>query len=314
MFGGYVKVAGDAKFNGPLSAIGYINVARDLYVNGNVTLIGATSVGRDLHQPSGRTFLTFPDVSGSTDHTPFTIDPPCDCNPGDIVDVAGIVDDAHMHNDNADVGLADTALEGVAGIGRTITLPCGRFYLTAITGLGDITVHLTGRTALFVEGDVDALGVFNIDLDPGAELDLFIKGNLASIGAGSYGDRSAPARSRIYVGGSGDVVLVGASGFVGNVYAPHALITAIGATTVYGSLFGGRIDMPGYLSVHYDRAILDVDHDCPPPPGCDMCGGDGCVDHTACIAGACAPCTMDSDCCPPLVCYPATGTCGPLLI
>ena len=77
-------------------------------------------------------------------------------------------------------------------------------------------------------------------------------------------------------------------------------------------MFGRVIDMPGYLNMHYDRAILDVDVDCP-PDGCAMCGGDGCSDHTACVGGACVSCTADADCCAPLVCYP-DGTCGSLLI
>jgi hypothetical protein len=44
-----------------------------------------------------------------------------------------------------------------------------------------------------------------------------------------------------------------------------------------------------------------------------MCGGDVCPDRRACIGGECASCTSDTDCCPPLVCYP-DGTCGSLLI
>lgn len=102
------------------------------------------------------------------------------------------------------------------------------------------------------------------------------------------------------MGGTGDVTIVGADGFVGNVYAPHARITAVGATTVYGSLFGREIDMPGYLDVRYDRSILDVDEDCPETDtGCETCGGTGCADHTACIAGECTDCTTDADCCAP---------------
>jgi hypothetical protein len=313
-FGGYLKVGGDARFAGNVNAAGYIDIARDFWVLGNVTNIGLLSVARDLHQPSGRTLATFPDIGGSTIHGSFTVDPPCDCLPEDIVDISGIVAEGMLHNDNADVGLSTSVLSNVVGIGVDITLPCGRYYLDRIGGLGSITVHVPGRTALFIGGDVDALGVFDIDLGSDGELDMFIAGDLLSIGAGSYGDRARPAATRIYVGGTGDVTVVGASGFVGNVYAPHARITALGSTIVYGSLFGNEIAMPGYLDVHYDRAILDVDADCPPPDGgCEMCGGAGCTDHTACIAGECTSCTADADCCAPLVCYP-DGTCGSLLI
>jgi hypothetical protein len=312
-FGGYLDVAGDARFGGNVDAASYIHIHRDFWVEGNVTNIGYLQIDRDLHQPTGHTLLTFPSIGGRTVHTPFTVDPPCDCSPSGLVDIAAIVDYGRAHNDNADVMLDPGALSNVIGIGVDLTLPCGRFYVNSIGGAGSITLHVHGRTALYVGGPVDALGVLNVDLGTEGELDVFIAGDLVSIGAGSWGDRSRPAASRIYVGGTGDVTLVGASGFVGNVYAPHARITAVGATTVYGSLFGGRIDMPGYLDVHYDRAILDVDADCPPPPGCSCSPGATCTDHSACIGGACTGCTTDADCCAPLVCYPG-GHCGALLL
>ena len=313
-FAGYLEVGGDARFGGNVDAISYIDIKRDLWVQGDVTNIGLLEVDGDVHQPSGRRLATFPRIGGSRISSPFTIDPPCRCGPSELVDIDGIVAAGVLENDNSDVALDPRMLEAVAGLGVDITLPCGRYHLTSIGGLGSITVHVPGRTALFIDGDVNALGVFDIDLGPDGELDMFIRGNLLSIGAGSYGDRARPAATRIYVGGSGDVTIVGAAGFVGNVYAPHARIIAAGATDVFGSLFGREIDMPGYLRVSYDRAILDVDRDCPPPEdGCGCGPGEGCPDHSGCVGGMCAACSSDADCCAPLVCYP-DGTCGPLLI
>lgn len=314
-FAGYLRIRGDGRFGGDISAIGRVDVYRDLWILGSVALTVEANVTGDLHQPTGRLF-GFPtsSVGGSTIRSAFTVERPCACDPSEIVDIAGIVAAGRAENDNADIGLMPGVLDPVIGLGVDIELPCGRFYLSGISGLGDITLHVNGRTALFVDGDVNALGVFDIDIGPDGELDMFIGGQLLSIGAGSYGDRNRPARTRIYAAGGGDVTIIGATGFVGNVYAPNARITAPGATTVYGSLFGRQIDMPGYLDVHYDRAILDVDVDCPPPTGgCEMCGGIGCSDHTACILGACTGCTSDADCCAPLVCYP-DGTCDSLLI
>ena len=315
MFGGYLDVDGDASFGGPVSAAGYIHVHRDLHADGNVTCLGAVTVDRDAYLTPGHNLITFPDVGGSTTHTSFTVEPPCDCTPTGIVDIGAIVDYGRAHNDNADVPLDPGLLSNVLGIGVDITLPCGRFYVDSIGGIGGITLHVHGRTALYVGGDVNAIGALDVDLGTEGELDVFIAGNMLSIGAGSWGERSRPAASRIYIGGTHDVTLIGASGFVGNVYAPNARITAVGDTEVYGSLFGGSITMPGYLSIHYDRAILDVDVDCPPPPGdCSCDPGRGCVDHHACIGGTCEACTSDADCCAPLVCYPSTGLCGSLVI
>lgn len=313
-FGGYLVVDGDARFGGRVNAAGYIQVHRDLWADGNVTCLGAVTVDRDAHLTPGHNLITFPDVGGSTSHSSFTVEPPCDCTPEGIVDIGAIVDYGRDHNDNADVMLSPSLLANVVGIGVDLTLPCGRFYVDSIGGLGSITLHVHGRTALYVGGDVNALGVLDVDLGTEGELDVFIAGNLLSIGQGSWGEQSRPAATRLYIGGSSTVTLIGASGFVGNVYAPNATITAVGDTEVYGSLFGGNISMPGYLSIHYDRAILDVDRECPPPTECSCDPGQGCVDHTACIGGSCSACTSDADCCAPLVCNTTSGACEPLLI
>lgn len=313
-FGGYLDVHGDASFGGPVRAAGYIHVHRDLHADGNVTCIGQVSVDRDAFLTPTHNLITFPDVGGHTYHQAFSVPPPCDCSPTGIVDIASIVAYGTTHNDNADVSLDPAMLDPIIGIGVDVTLPCGRFYLNAISGLGSVTLHAHGRTALYIGGDVNALGVLDVDLGTTGELDVFIGGNLLSIGQGSWGERARPAATRIYVAGAGTVTLVGASGFVGNVYAPNATITAVGDTEVYGSLFGGVVNMPGYLSIHYDRSILDVDMDCPPPPGdCSCSPGEGCTDHQACISGACSDCHSDADCCAPLVCEPG-GHCGSLLI
>jgi hypothetical protein len=311
-FAGYLRVGGDLMMGSGLDVAGYINVHRDTWLNGNTTALGLIQIGRDLHLTPGHTAPLIATIGGRTITAPFTIDPPCDCAAPDLLDIAGIVANAQTSNDNASVGLDPASLSNVAGIGVDITLPCGRFYVNSVGGLGAITVHVPGRTALFVGGDVNAIGAFNVMMGPTGELDLFIAGDLLSIGAGSFGNQSRPAATRIYVGGTGDVTLVGASGFVGNVYAPRSRITAIGGTTVYGSVFGRLIDMPGYFEVHYDRSILDVGADCPPPPGmCSQCSGT-CAGHHACVGGMCTGCHTDGDCCAPLVCYP-DGTCQPLI-
>ena len=264
-FLGYFVTGGDLKVASAVSVTdlgftaGYIDVGRDAAVNGNIVLFGYANVGRDLVQPAGALPPLVANVTGQRVVSPVNVADPCKCQPDEIVDIAALVDDAAITNDNNTVQppLDPALLTGVVGLGIHVTLPCGRFYLNAITGVGDINLHITGRTALFVAGDVASIGHFNVEIDPGGELDLFIKGNLVSIGAGSFGSKDRPAASRVYVAGTGDVLLVGADGFVGNVYAPRANIRGIGATTVYGSLFGNNIIIPGYLSTRYDLDILD---------------------------------------------------------
>lgn len=193
-------------------------------------------------------------------------------------------------------------------------MPCGRYYVNQIGGLGGVTLRIQGRTALFVGGDVWATGLFKVELDPGAELDLFIQDDFVLTGAARFGDRTRPAAMRIYVGGTGDVAVAGYGDFVGNVYAPTANITVAGLGVVHGSLFGKNINAPSALMVHYDESILEVGDDCPedPPDGdtCKQCGD--CGNGSACVAGTCGECAQDSDCCAPLVCN--RGTCGQIQV
>ncbi len=340
-FAGYLAVGGDMRFGGDLTAAGYIRADRDAYFAGNVTVPGYMEIHGDLHQPLGMRLLTVPNITGQTHSEGVAIPPPCACGANDLVDVGRLVDMAATNNDNASVSLDPNALASVLGIGQDLTLPCGRFYLNSIGGVGAIHLVVHGRTALFVGGDVNAIGAIDVDLGESGELDLFIKGNLVTIGATSFGDRNRPAASRIYVGGQGEVVLVGAQEFVGNLYAPQSLIRAPGATSVRGSLFGRNIQMPGYLNVVYDRDIIHAGDSCdrprpPPPPqnpstpggppmtnpspppsgpsggNCNQCSN-SCGNHACTGPGTCGNCATDADCCAPLVCYP-DGTCGSLLI
>ena len=64
-----------------------------------------------------------------------------------------------------------------------------------------------------------------------------------------------PAATRIYVAGSEDIVLVGASAFVGNVYAPNAKLTAPGYLRAYGSFFVRDFDVAGYAHIAYEEFL-----------------------------------------------------------
>lgn len=313
-FAGFLRAGGDLRLGGDAEAAGYIDVARDAWLAGDVTVPGYVAIHRDLHQPAGRSMLTVLDVAGETRSEPFTVAPPCPCAPSEIIDVRRVVADARGANDNAAIGLDPGALANVVGVGVEIELPCGRFYLDAIGGLGGITLRLDGHTAIFVDGDVEAIGALDVVLGPRGELDLFIAGDLKTIGAGSFGDRRRPAASRIYVDGDGEVALTGAAEFVGNLYAPGSRITSIGAAFVHGSIFGREIEIPGALSVVYDRQILEVGDDCgDPDDGCDEPCDRDCPGGLTCVEGGCGECRSDDDCCAPDVCLP-DGTCGSLLI
>jgi hypothetical protein len=172
-------------------------------------------------------------------------------------------------------------------------------------------------------------GALWFDLAPGAELDLFIKGNLVLTGATAFGNVTRPADFRVYVGGKSEltgtpsaVLLTGAQLFGANLSAPNSFINSEGAMFVRGSIFGKNIHADAAIHVDYDREVLERadDEQCLPPPpdgeepppectsSCDeSCGSQACID------GSCGACDSDDDCCAPLICH-ENGRCGPLFL
>jgi hypothetical protein len=185
-----------------------------------------------------------------------------------------------------------------------LDLPCGRFRFDSIGGSGSLQLGVHGRTAMFVDAQVDlSLIDFQLSLDPGAELDVFVHTNLVL--STKLGDPARPAAVRVYVGGSADIALP--SAFGANLYAPNANISI--ATQAAGSVFGKTVYVPELSYIRYDRAVLTQGNKCDLPATCEKCSG--CSSGAACMAGTCGPCATDDDWCLPLVC--SQGSCQPLV-
>jgi hypothetical protein len=236
--------------------------------------------------------------------------------PEHLLDVEKLVKTYAVVNDNAEVGFDADALKNFAAQ-KTIDVPCGRFYLTAMTGNAAVTLKVSGRAALFVGGDINLAGGLAIELTTAtAELDLFVEGGLSVSGSLNFGDGKTPSRIRLYAGGQNDIQLSGSARFDGNLYAPKARLVTSGNTEVFGSLFARSVSASGSMTVHYDRAILRAGQDCPkaPPPGAGQPDCKTCRDcnNQACIGGKCGQCRTDADCCAPLTC--SKGTCVPRIL
>jgi hypothetical protein len=265
-FGGYLKSGQDVLFNPRFDVAGLVEVGRDAWLASAVRAFGRVEIGRDLYRSASAGFqgIALVDVGGAEHTQAVDIEPPCACAPEQIIDVAALVAAAESDNDNAAAGLDPDAFDVVVGIGADIRLPGGRYYVDQVGGLGSVTLHVGGDTALFVAGDLVTTGLFRVELEPGAELDLFVRDDLVVTGAALFGDPARPAATRIYVGGTGDVAIAGASAFVGNLYAPTANVLIGGVGRVEGSLFGKNIVAAGFLSVGYDESIQERGEDCPP--------------------------------------------------
>jgi hypothetical protein len=310
-FIGYVETDGDLRLAGAATIPGYTKVSRNGWLEGSFTDLGPATVTGDLHHQGS--VLAIPlSVGGANTMAPVTVTPPCPCGPNNILDVAAIVAQGQSSNDDTAVGLSPSAWTNVLTIDK-MTLPCGRYYLDSIRIAGSLEITLTGRVALFIGADITVIGNLQFILANNAQIDIFITNDLNLVGLAVFGNKSHPADTRIYVGGSGNVNLVGAGEFVGNLYAPSSTVTAPGYLDVYGSVFADDFQIPGYADFNYDSAITQVGNNCPPvniPGECGQCGD--CTNGLACVSGKCAACTQDSDCCGQLAC--TAGQCVPLLV
>ncbi len=309
-FIGYLEAYGDLRLAGSATVPGYTKAHRNGWLGGNFTDIGPADFGGDLHH-QGSVVAVPLSVGGTNSSGPVTVTPPCPCGSKNILDVAAIVAQGQAKNDNAAIGLDPAAWTNVLTI-DTVTLPCGSYYLNSIQIGGSLTLQVTGRVALFIGADITVLGELQVQLSSTAEIDIFIKNDLNLVGYALFGDKSRPADTRIYVGGSGDVNLVGAGGFVGNLYAPSSRVTAPGYLDVYGAVFCNDFQIPGYADFEYDEAITQVGNNCPPvtiPGKCTQCGS--CTNGLACVGGHCGACTQDTDCCGQSVCE--NGVCTVLI-
>lgn len=277
-------------------------VSEDAYVEGNIGgLVPLMTIDGDLHIPNGKTIKA--NVNGQIIKGMVDVQTPCDCS--DPVDIAGIVAGFKNDNDNDENGVDPTALQDL-GLIKDIELPCGRYFFTEITSLLALTITATGRTVIAVEGDLTDVGIFDLEIAPGAEVDLFVAGDVEFANLAALGDPNRPAALRIYV--AGDVTF--ASGFQlgGNLYAPNTIFNSAGLGDVWGSLFVQGIQLIDLFAIHYDAAVLEQTGCLDPGGECGDCHD--CLNPTPkCDKGECVPCEVDADCCPPFLCM--GGQCLP---
>jgi hypothetical protein len=319
-FLGSLYVRGDLRVGGNMSVVGAATVWRDAYLAGSFTGLGLFSVyGRLVHAgPVMGTLL--PPPPGGNQQEAVTITPPCPCGDSDLLDVAGLVDNAQSDNDNS--GLSPDVLAAING-NQELAL-CGRIYLSEISGTGDVLVHVNGPSAVFIDGSINLQGSLTFRPVAGAELDVFVRHDVSVKGPISLADQTPPTASdqtppatppsagRMAVGGSQPIPLAGPA-FVGNLYAPRARVTAATAIEVVGAIFASDFQGASSALFVFDRSIVNVGGNCSapqPPPGlCSPC--EWCTGGTACVGGVCTLCQSDSDCCGQSACE--NHTCVPLI-
>ncbi|MGE5784434.1 MAG: hypothetical protein ACM3ZE_07575, partial [Myxococcales bacterium] len=231
-FVGYLVTRGDLRVAGNVEVAGYTSVARNAWLGGSFTGWGPFTVTGELHH--AQAVSAFPLSAPADRLEPVTIFNPCPCEPEQLRPIEQLVETSQQQNDNLAYGIDVQSLTAVSSDAQ-LALPCGKFYLSQISGTGNVVVRVGGMTALFIDGSISLNGSLQIELAPGAEIDIFVKGSLAVAGSITLGTQERPAASRLFVAGADDIVLN--SPFVGNLYAPRARVLATGRLDVYGSIF-----------------------------------------------------------------------------
>jgi hypothetical protein len=287
-------ISRDLWSGGDVTSGGIYQNGGDLHSAGNVTVqSGSLAVVGKVHLAPGKSAAGVTSGGGTVSEN-VTVVPPCDC--GAPLDVPSLVAPFKTSNDDAAAGVTPGALHQPAA---PVALPCGRYYFDDIAG-GDVTLQLSGRTAIFIGGDVGVLGTMAVDLAPGAELDLFVAGSFSLTGTAALGSPSNPSKVRVYVGGTtfdlSATVSVGA-----NLYAPNANLAVASSFEMSGAIYAKSLAFSGDFTIHYDESVVGT-VGCQPPGGscktCNDCSGA----TPACKGGTCVACVTDSDCCAPLQC------------
>ena len=226
---------------GPLEgATATVEVAADAAVNGRIDL-GGLQVAGTLTQAPGESFqvATAPSV-GELRSAAVTVAPPCACDPSALLDVG-----AHVR---AAAQRVMPLAEGENPAGR-----CAEFWFDGGT-VDTLALQIAEPTALYVGADlqVDAL---TIETAPGAELDLFLEGNLRVTGSFVLGSPDGGV-VRLHVGGTGTIDLAGGGELHGALYAPNAELVLSAPLTVTGALFTRRVAAAAAVTVHADPRVL----------------------------------------------------------
>lgn len=301
--GGTLWVSGSGNYSssGPASV-----VDTDLHLGGSWKASTPFTVAGAAYTVGSLSGVT---VKGKT-NTVTSVTPACDCAENQLVPVADIVQaHASPNNDNAAIQLDEKVFEK-PGSPLRLDLPCGNFYFTNITPSLALTIHVHGRTAIYVAGDVSASSPLAFTLEPDAELDVFIGGTLKTSDTFVFGSPNYPALSRLYVAGTDKIALSSDVRLAGEFYAANSEQVIWSAKNdIYGAVFAGNFRSSDVTNIHYDLAVLHAG---------DHCGGGGecgsCQDchNQACKGGVCGACENDNDCCAPLVCQ--GGTCAPEVV
>lgn len=245
-----------------LSFVGEMSVGRDLSVGGNLDGVGTLSVGGALAVAGENRVIG---DRGATRLAPFAgpVASPCGCNPATFLDVVERVKDARTANENATRGIGTTKLSSIGA--TSLKLTSGSYYFEDAESVGQLTLEIEGAVAVHLDGDLRFVGDGNFVLAPGATLDLFIAGDVQSVGR-LVAEGADPSAVRLFIGGESPVVMsVGQKRFRGAIYAPTASLQYVGDVEIDGAVLTRKLAGVGDLRINQWTPVDNIPEDCLDP-------------------------------------------------
>jgi len=284
-------IAGALRVQGDLGVSGLTRIGSDAWLGGLLLGDGVLIAAGDLHQLGASVALSPQTGAPLVDHAgelvsgEFSIDPPCVCEDAGALRIEAAVARAVVDHDGQSAGFAPSALADLPP-DQSLSLPPGRLYVEQIRAAGDLTLRVTGRTTLFIAGDLIVHGALRAELSPTAELELWVAGGMAVTGPLALAPRERPSAARMFVAGPfiGEPGPAGPPGdeiveqlptpaqrenpdaeWVVNLYAPRFDLSLGRDTDVYGALFVRALLSIGDVRIHHDPLVLERTSECHEP-------------------------------------------------
>jgi cytoskeletal protein CcmA (bactofilin family) len=235
----------------PLHVTGSVAVDRTASLSSDVAIEGDLRYGSLLYETGTKEAAVRSSVQSTTT---------CQLPSSLSLDVAASVQARAKDNDN------DQASEELAQLARwngeqSITLPCGRYYLSEIDGDGSMTVNAMGNIVLFVDGSVSAKQGLQIRAAPSARVSLIVNGSVHVIGDLSLGELS-DARHLLLA--ANQIHLEQGKNTIGGVlYAQSEDVLLVNGTLdVNGAVFAHRAQLEGATNVVHAPAAASAAKGC----------------------------------------------------
>ncbi|MBN1946852.1 MAG: hypothetical protein JW797_14355 [Bradymonadales bacterium] len=251
---GQITTQGDLIAGDDSRITGTWSVGRDLWVDGDLEGVGTLMVDGDLYVSGD--FRVGGTVAYRQGHQGFTYRGlPCDCSPDRLLDVPQII---AAHAEDNDNHLLPRTIAS-----SDLVLDAGVYYFSSSDDLVDArSITVRDRVEIYVDDDIETVGSLDIQIEHGAELELWVSGIIHTVGNLSFSseDDRRPRAFKLYMGGEGSaLVSVGDAFFVGSIYAPEVDIQYVGSLEVHGALFANNLHGTGDLMVYYDTDIVAPD-------------------------------------------------------